>query len=237
MTTRALSPREEEIVDLCIDGLNNEQISDRLGLSIGTVNTYWIRIKQKVGGLARADTVAKILKERADLALSEEKIDWKGLEDILAKRESFGLLADDEKRKELNGALSLLQLAMDQNQSVGWVTDQDLVIQSLANGLQSTSPFDNWEIGKTLYEVFQTKDQSNPAISAHVAALDGRESEILLTGKFANMVLKTRPYRDGAGESAGCISILTTQVAQEVELKALIGPLIVGQPNSRAYTK
>lgn len=205
----ALSPREEEIVDLCVDGLNNEQISARLGLSIGTVNTYWIRIKNKVGGNGRADTIAKILKRRADLVLAEERIDWHGLEDILAKRESLGVIADAEKRNELNGVLTLLQLATDQCHSIAWVTDRNLIIGTIANSLfPETFLGVKWEVGKSIYEVFKTRDKSNPAIAAHIAAIAGARSEVLLTGEFENLVLKTLPLRNEAGESLGCISIL-----------------------------
>src|SRR3954469_23084107 len=106
MPTKDLSPREEEIVQLCVEGLTNEAIAHRLGLSVGTVNTYWLRIKLKVGGSGRTDTVVKVIRERAELALREANVERKDLADMVAEKER-GVL-------DLRAALALLHLAMDQ---------------------------------------------------------------------------------------------------------------------------
>ncbi|MEX2244727.1 MAG: helix-turn-helix transcriptional regulator [Fimbriimonadaceae bacterium] len=45
MSTGELSPRESEIADLAIRGLTNDAIALQLDLSVGTVNTYWLRIR------------------------------------------------------------------------------------------------------------------------------------------------------------------------------------------------
>src|SRR5579863_4049936 len=116
MSTRELSPREEEIVELCVDGLTNEAIASRLGLSIGTVNTYWLRIKLKVGGQGRTDTVVRVIKERAERALREANVERTELQGIIGDRE-HGVL-------ELRAALALLQMAMDQIKSTVWATDK-----------------------------------------------------------------------------------------------------------------
>ena len=175
MSTRELSPREEEIVELCVEGLTNEQIANRLGLSIGTVNTYWLRIKFKVGGLGKTDTVVKIIKERAERALRDANTERKGLTDIVAERE-LNLL-------EYRAALALLHLAMDQIQSTVWATDSQLVIHIIANGeLPSTHFGVTWEVGKSVYDIFKTTDPQHPAIAAHLAAVDGVESEVRLKG-------------------------------------------------------
>ncbi len=75
MKTRELSPREAEIIGLCVEGLTNEAIAQRLGLSLGTVNTYWVRIKLKVGGQGKTDTVVRIIKERAERALVDADLE------------------------------------------------------------------------------------------------------------------------------------------------------------------
>src|SRR5207237_352667 len=82
VATKDLSPREKEIVELCVEGLTNEAIAHRLGLSVGTVNTYWLRIKLKVGGTGRTDTVVRIIKDRAELALRENNVERKGLAEM-----------------------------------------------------------------------------------------------------------------------------------------------------------
>jgi DNA-binding CsgD family transcriptional regulator len=203
MPTRDLSPREEEIIELCVEGLTNDAIAHRLGLSVGTVNTYWLRIKLKVGGSGRTDTVVKVIKERAEKALREANIERTGITEIIAEKER-GVL-------ELRAALALLQLAMEQIKSTVWATDKDLAIHIIANGEFPSTHFGiKWEVGKTVYEIFKTDDPKNPAVAAHQAAIDGIETEVRLEGEFANTFLRTLPLRDEAGEVMGCVSILNS---------------------------
>jgi len=203
MATRVLSPREEEIVELCVEGLTNEAIAHRLGLNIGTVNTYWLRIKLKVGGSGRTDTVAKVIKDRAEKALREANLERKALTEIVADKER-GML-------ELRAALALLHLAMDQIKSTVWATDRDLKIHIIANGeFPSTHLGVKWEVGKTVYQIFKTTDAQHPAVAAHLAAMTGTEVEVRLDGEFANMFLRVIPLSDEAGEAMGCISILNS---------------------------
>src|SRR5205814_1022225 len=125
VATRILSPREEDIVELSVHGLTNDGIAQKLGISLGTVNTHWLRIRLKVGGSGRTDTVAKVIKERAERALRDANVERQELVAHMAEREE-GLL-------ELRAALALLQLAMDQIKSTVWATDADLMIHILAN--------------------------------------------------------------------------------------------------------
>ena len=203
MPTRELSPREEQIVALCVEGLTNDAIANRLGLSVGTVNTYWLRIKLKVGGLGRTDTVVRVIKERAERALRDANIERTGLAEMVEERER-GVL-------ELRAALALLHLAMDQIKSTVWATDKDLSIHIMANGEFPSTHFGvKWEVGKTVYEVFKTKDPANLGVAAHLAALAGKQSEMRLNGEFSNMFLRVMPLPDEAGEVMGCISILNS---------------------------
>jgi len=203
MLIRELSPREEEIVELCVQGLTNDAIAARLGLSVGTVNTYWLRIKLKVGGQGRTDTVVRVIKERAERALREANVERKELKDIVTEKER-GVL-------ELRAALALLQMAMDQIKSTVWATDNKLAIHILANGEFPATHFGvRWEVGKTVYEIFKTKDPEDLAVAAHLAALKGIETDVRLTGEFANMILRVLPLIDEAGDVMGCISILNS---------------------------
>lgn len=203
MATRELSPREEEIVELCVEGLTNDAIASRLGLSVGTVNTYWLRIKLKVGGQGRTDTVVRVIKERAERALREANIERKELTEIMADKER-GVL-------ELRAALALLQMAMDQIKSTVWATDDKLSIHTIANGEFPATHFGvRWEVGKTVYDIFKTKDPLDLGVAAHLSALKGNETEVRLIGEFANMFLRVLPLIDEAGEVMGCISILNS---------------------------
>ena len=203
MATKNLSHREEEIVGLCMEGLTNEAIAHRLGLSVGTVNTYWVRIKLKVGGYGRTETVVKLLKERAESALREANVERRDIADIIAEKERGAL--------ELRAALALLHLAMDQIQSTVWAVDKDLSIQIIANGEFPSTHFGvKWEEGKTVYEVFKTRDSNDLAVAAHLAALSGEERTVRLEGEFSQMFLRVAPLSDEAGEIVGCVSILNS---------------------------
>ena len=204
MATKELSPREAEIVELCVEGLTNEAIAHRLALSVGTVNTYWLRIKFKVGGLGKTDTVVKVIRDRADRALRDANVERNELAEIVAEKE-HGLL-------EYRAALALLHLAMDQIKSTVWATDRELSIHIIANGeFPSTHCGVKWEVGKTVYDIFKTDDRAHPAVAAHLAAVAGNEAEVRLTGEFANMFLRVIPLREEVGnEVMGCISILNS---------------------------
>ena len=203
MAHKALSPREEEIVALCVGGLTNEAIARQLNLSVGTVNTYWLRIKLKVGGSGRTDTVVRIIKEQAERALRQANIERVSLAEILAEKERSAL--------ELRAALALLHLAMDQIESTVWATDRDLVIHIIANGeFPSTHCGVKWEIDKTVYQIFKTTDEKNLTVAAHLDALNGIESSVRLVGEFSNMFLRVIPLLDESQEVMGCISILNT---------------------------
>lgn len=199
--TRKLSPREEEIVDLCVHGLTNEGIAHRLGISVGTVNTYWLRIKLKVGGLGKTDTVVKVIKEKAELALRQENTERINLTKLVSETQ--------EASPEFRVAPALLKLAMDQIKSTVWATDRNLSIYVLANGAFPSKHFGVvWEVGKTILEIFKTTDRNDIAVAAHVAALEGKESAQRLTGEFENVFLRVKPLRSDTGEIIGCISIL-----------------------------
>jgi DNA-binding CsgD family transcriptional regulator len=201
MANKELSPREEEIVALCIQGLTNEAIALKLGLSVGTVNTYWLRIKLKVGGSSRTDTVVKVIKERAERALREANVERVSLDREFVEKERMML--------EHRAALALLHLAMDQIKSTVWATDRDLEICIIANGeYPSTHCGVAWEVGKTVYEIFKTNRRDDKAVSAHLTALDGTEAQVRLEGEFANMLLRVLPLFDESNEVMGCLSIL-----------------------------
>jgi len=203
MVLKDLSPREEQIVELCVEGLTNDAIAQNLGLSVGTVNTYWLRIKLKVGGSGKTDTVVKVIKERAERALREANTERRSLSDIVAEKEK-GVL-------ELRAALALLNLAMEQIKSTVWATDKDLAIHIIANGEFPSTHFGvKWEVGRTVYEVFKTTDPKDAGVAAHLAALEGEEREIRLGGEFSMMLLRVMPLLDESGEVMGCVSILNS---------------------------
>ena len=214
MVKRELSPREEEIVQLCVDGLTNDAIAHRLNISVGTVNTYWLRIKLKVGGLGKTDTVVRVVKERAERALRDSNTERANLIEMVADKD-IGLL-------DLRSTLALLHLAMDQIKSTVWATDTELVIYSMANGEFPATHFGvSWEVGKTVYEIFKTRDPLDPAICAHLEALQGKETEVNLVGAFQGMFLRVLPLKEESGEIIGTVAIINT-VNQKMPHEAAI---------------
>jgi len=199
--TTDLSPREAEIVELAIQGNTNEGIAHKLDLAVGTVNTYWLRIRLKVGGTGRTDTVARVIKERAEKALAASNVDRVGLVQLVADR--------DLSLVEVRASLALLQLALDQIKSAVWATDMDLNIHILTNGEMPTSHCGVvWETGKTVYEIFKSDDKKHPPVAAHLDALRGKETTVRLKGEFSNMILKALPVHDESQEIMGCIGIM-----------------------------
>lgn len=201
MSSISLSPREAEIVELAIQGLTNEGIAHKLGLSVGTVNTYWLRIRLKVGGVGRTDTVAKVIKERAETALRDANVDREALLTHISKTQ--------HSLFELRASLALLQLAMDQIKSTVWATDKDLSLHIIANGEMPLEHFGVlWETGKTVFEIFKTEDPKSAPVAAHLDALKGKQTTVRLEGEFNKMILTAQPLLDESEEIMGTIGIM-----------------------------
>jgi len=60
--SEALSPREQEVLDLLSQGIMYKEISDKLGISFETVRTYIRRIYEKLHVRTRTEAVAKALR-------------------------------------------------------------------------------------------------------------------------------------------------------------------------------
>jgi DNA-binding CsgD family transcriptional regulator len=198
---KPLSPREEEIVDLCISGLTNEAIAIQLGLSIGTINTYWLRIKIKFGGQGKTETIARVIQKRADGALKKSD---------LKLREITGRLLEREREVvELRAALALLHHSMDRIGSTVWATDEHLIIHITSRSDVTAGRFAPLlEVGKSVYEVFRTDDSKHPPVAAHLTALDGIECSVNLGAEYENQSLHVVPLRDDNNLVLGCVSMI-----------------------------
>jgi DNA-binding NarL/FixJ family response regulator len=60
--SEALSPREQEVLDLLSQGFMYKEIADKLGISFETVRTYIRRIYEKLHVRTRTEAVAKALR-------------------------------------------------------------------------------------------------------------------------------------------------------------------------------
>ena len=61
--TEALSPREQEVLELLSHGLIYKEISEKLSISYETVHTYIRRIYEKLQVRTRTEAVAKFLRK------------------------------------------------------------------------------------------------------------------------------------------------------------------------------
>ena len=86
-----LSEREREIVDLAIDGLTDQQIGNKLSITASTVNSYWVRIRGKLGHLSRTELVSKAVHQMAAAERDSLKNLVKDLEGQIAQLRSTGL--------------------------------------------------------------------------------------------------------------------------------------------------
>jgi len=59
-----LTPREFEVLELLVEGLNNPEISDRLYISIGTTRTHVSNIFSKLGVANRAEAITLALRNK-----------------------------------------------------------------------------------------------------------------------------------------------------------------------------
>lgn len=59
---QTLSAREREILWRAVEGRTDEQIAQAVGISTSTVNSYWVRIRGKLGPLSRTELVGLVLR-------------------------------------------------------------------------------------------------------------------------------------------------------------------------------
>jgi len=59
-----LAPREQELLQLLVDGLTNKEIAKRLGISFHTVDGYARSLFEKLGVHSRAAAVARAMRDR-----------------------------------------------------------------------------------------------------------------------------------------------------------------------------
>ncbi|MCO5296880.1 MAG: LuxR C-terminal-related transcriptional regulator [Fimbriimonadaceae bacterium] len=75
-----LSKREHEMVRLAASGLTDKEIARHLDISPASVNTYWVRCREKLGVGSRAACVAIVLSSQTELERpSQWELRWTAL--------------------------------------------------------------------------------------------------------------------------------------------------------------
>lgn len=91
----ALSPRETTVLAMASNGLTDRAIGADLGISVATVNTYWGRIRAKIGGGTRSELVAIYVRSLASSELERHAQSNKSLK---AQLESHLVSEEDLRR-------------------------------------------------------------------------------------------------------------------------------------------
>jgi DNA-binding CsgD family transcriptional regulator len=210
MATRALSRRETEIVELSTRGLTNKGIAAELGLSLGTVNTYWSRIRIKTGGKARTDTVARLLNVRTQDALSESEAQNSGIESVMQAAVNVLIQDQIEDAFQHTALMALLRIAFGNINWTAWATDIELRIHLVATGtVVGPASLPHLEEGSNVRDVFQTAKDSQATVSCHQSALNGKDCTLRLGSKENPLILRSFPLSNEQAAIIGCISVLT----------------------------
>ncbi|HVL38257.1 MAG TPA: PAS domain-containing protein [Fimbriimonadaceae bacterium] len=95
----ALSEREEQVLVYATQGLTDKEIARKLGISTATVLTYWMRIRQKLGGSNRAELVAAAVRRDAESVLGiKETENHQLLSEILRRMQAEQALREAHQR-------------------------------------------------------------------------------------------------------------------------------------------
>lgn len=91
-----LSEREDQMLHMAAKGLTDQGIAHELGISVGTVGTYWGRVRGKMGPHSRSELVAKYIhsaaSERINQLRRENEFLATKLEETAAEKQSFETL-------------------------------------------------------------------------------------------------------------------------------------------------
>lgn len=88
---RGLSPLQQKLIGLASQGRADKEIANELGISAGTIHTYWKRLRMKFGARSRGEIIAAVTAEhklQSDQTLAEHilvsDVLIKGVEDGVA---------------------------------------------------------------------------------------------------------------------------------------------------------
>jgi PAS domain S-box-containing protein len=78
-----LSAREQAVLSRAASGVKDAAIADALGISLGTIATYWNRIRAKYGPHNRAELVAIYVRDQGARAVQELQDRYRDLQAII----------------------------------------------------------------------------------------------------------------------------------------------------------
>ncbi len=117
-----------------------------------------------------------------------------------------------------------VRLLTDQLPAVLWTTDRDLKItSSLGAGLMRLNLLPNQVAGMTIAEYFEVQQEHDPALLAHLEALQGRSVSFETKVRGRTQQAHVEPWRPGGGPVAGVIGVaLDVTERRQIEEEMLI---------------
>lgn len=119
-------------------------------------------------------------------------------------------------------ASALFRLMADRIPGVLWAVDTELrFTASFGDALRQLNLLPNQVVGRTLYEYFETTDESLPVIAAHRRALDGETAELDIRWMRRLFQIRVEPLRDSRGRIVGCVGFARDATEHEQLIDAL----------------
>lgn len=220
----SLSDREQEILELAIEGLTDQQIGNRIDISASTVNSYWVRIRGKLGHLSRTELVSRILQQRA---LRENQILNSRIQELEAE-----LMVSRQGEWNSHNA-NVLRAAFESLPEATLILDADCSILFASQRAEELFGFARNELeGRPIYDLIKSGDAYAVNICDAVTGAEvqrhgvdrvvyGRDKG----GRLFRVMLLTAP-----GEAAGkpIYSCLVRPFAEEVDLLRRRASAVIG---------
>lgn len=89
--TLELSVRERQVLSLAARGDTDQGIANRLGISPATVNSYWVRIRLKMGQASRTELVARAVADQYRRVVDQLRLENQRLRALFVEKEGEGL--------------------------------------------------------------------------------------------------------------------------------------------------
>jgi DNA-binding CsgD family transcriptional regulator len=106
---RQLSTRERQVLELAAKGHTDDMIASELGIETGTVNSYWVRVRGKLGHLSRTHLVANFVQGQADIEANLQRT--AAVDAIEVARQKGERLADElaKSRKQFEEHTAIMR--------------------------------------------------------------------------------------------------------------------------------
>ncbi|HRF60381.1 MAG TPA: PAS domain S-box protein [Fimbriimonadaceae bacterium] len=86
-----LSVRERQVLSLAARGETDQGIANRLGISPATVNSYWVRIRLKMGQSSRTELVARAVADQYRRTIEQLRLENQRLRALITDQDGHDL--------------------------------------------------------------------------------------------------------------------------------------------------